>query len=893
MKELAAPAIDVDPATAGPLSPRALRAASTSAGWRTSAPGASRGSSGGATASPSGTAREATIVAEDAPAPAPSAAIRELHQDEDVLDTWFSSALWPLPRSVGRTRPASCERLYPGDVNTTARDIIFFWVARMIFAGLELVRRDPFHDVVIHSTCSPRRAADVKASARHRSLGRDRAARRRRDAVRALKMSSSRTCASRSARSRRVASSRSSSGTSPASSCRTREARDRRPSRARSRSAGFSDGSTPCARRSRIEPEAVRLRRCGQALYQLTFDDFCDWYAEADEAAPATRARRGRRAQRRCTALERLLALLHLGHATRDRGDLVAHSPPAGRLMVSAWPETDGPRPTRQSRWLSSSSRRRDLPAQRRSTRAERGGAERIFEAVVRPTRLKVDGNVEAERERLRTEVKRAESMLANERFVQKAPPERRRGRAREARAVPGRARCARRLAWPRPRTRPPRTRLQSVASRRPQSRPHYQCARSLRPCEARFSPCRNDRAHERDHVHRVPLAPGRRTGSGSTGCSRCLRSSATRSSHIRPSMSSGRTARRRRPARSRRLWRVRACTPAATLTPRHGLAGAHPRRGSRDADFELALDRVRPAAERLEATQFEVLTAAALAEFADARRRRRRRRSGPGRPVRRDQCAALSGSGAHECAARAHARARPDPRGRSPRRSSPSSSLARRSASARPNGNRGSRERRRRAGRRRAGRERALAAAAASAFLGRAWNGGRQPPGAPRAARRRDLGRRPHARRRCATSRRSCPTVGAIVASILPTRTSTASWPARWSARTTCRHRVVEPRALSAEELAERARPFFEHVEAVAGPDGRARMRGHELGEPVLVTGSLYLLADLGHRPSAEPRTMGRRTEKLSVFALATIAVGVFLAIAFRVGYLLGKLLL
>ena len=52
------------------------------------------------------------------------------------------------------------------------------------------------------------------------------------------------------------------------------------------------------------------------------------------------------------------------------------------------------------------------------------GDEKRIFEAVVRPDRAKVDGNVEAERERLRKEVARAEGMLANERFVQNAPPE-------------------------------------------------------------------------------------------------------------------------------------------------------------------------------------------------------------------------------------------------------------------------------------------------------------------------------------------------------------------------------------------------------------------------------------------------------------------------------------
>ena len=70
------------------------------------------------------------------------------------------------------------------------------------------------------------------------------------------------------------------------------------------------------------------------------------------------------------------------------------------------------------------------------------------------------------------------------------------------------------------------------------------------------------------------------------------------------------------------------------------------------------------------------------------------------------------------------------------------------------------------------------------------------------------------------------------------------------------------------------------------------ALARAHELGEPVLVTGSLYLLAR-PRRASAGGRTMIRTTQKLSVFALATILLVAFLAIAFGVGYLVGKLLL
>src|SRR3954447_26332730 len=72
-------------------------------------------------------------------------------RDPDVLDTWFSSALWPFatlgwPRSTPELRA-----FYPTDVLSTARDILFLWVARMIMMGLEFVHEVPFHDVYVHS----------------------------------------------------------------------------------------------------------------------------------------------------------------------------------------------------------------------------------------------------------------------------------------------------------------------------------------------------------------------------------------------------------------------------------------------------------------------------------------------------------------------------------------------------------------------------------------------------------------------------------------------------------------------------------------------------------------------------------------------------------------------
>jgi len=73
-----------------------------------------------------------------------------LTQDPDVLDTWFSSALWPFSTMGWPEDTRDLARFYPTSVLVTGRDIIFFWVARMIFAGLEFMKEVPFHDVMIH-----------------------------------------------------------------------------------------------------------------------------------------------------------------------------------------------------------------------------------------------------------------------------------------------------------------------------------------------------------------------------------------------------------------------------------------------------------------------------------------------------------------------------------------------------------------------------------------------------------------------------------------------------------------------------------------------------------------------------------------------------------------------
>jgi valyl-tRNA synthetase len=156
-----------------------------------------------------------------------------------------------------------------------------------------------------------------------------------------------------------------------------------------------------------------------QALYRLTFDDFCDWYAEAikprlgEEAARATAL----------AALERLLQLLHpvLPHVTEEIWAQVHDAD--DRLIVAPWPEAD-------ASFASAANALERVQAAAATFRrsgvqvALEGDERRIFDAVVRPERAKVNGNVDAELARLRKEIERGERMLANDKFVANAKPE-------------------------------------------------------------------------------------------------------------------------------------------------------------------------------------------------------------------------------------------------------------------------------------------------------------------------------------------------------------------------------------------------------------------------------------------------------------------------------------
>jgi valyl-tRNA synthetase len=346
----------------------------------------------------------------------------ELERDPDVLDTWFSSALWPFATLGWPAQTPELGRYYPGDVNSTAREIIRLWENRMIFSGLFLLGEIPFTDVIIHSTVL---AADGRRMSKSLGTGVDPmepVEAHGADATRygLLKISS------------------------------TQDVRYAVGAIEEGRKLAIklwnvarlilqqAEGVTPEARPAALEERWILARldaaraavedawarfdfaSATGVLYHLTFDDFCDWYAEAvkprlydgDEDARATAL----------AALETLLALLHplMPHVTEE---IWSHLP--GRtapLIVSPWPEPDG----RHADAVDALERVKEAAQVfRRSGVAVALGSDeerRIFAAVVRPERRREDGDVEAERARLGKEIARAEGMLANERFVANAP---------------------------------------------------------------------------------------------------------------------------------------------------------------------------------------------------------------------------------------------------------------------------------------------------------------------------------------------------------------------------------------------------------------------------------------------------------------------------------------
>jgi valyl-tRNA synthetase len=347
----------------------------------------------------------------------------ELERDPDVLDTWFSSALWPFATLGWPEDTEELRRYYPGDVDSTAREIIRLWVNRMIWSGLELVGDLPFHDVIIHSTVL---AADGRRMSKSLGTGTDPLdliAEHGADATRygLLKMSSTqdvrfavgmieegRWLANKLWNVARLIMTNAGSAVAEA-----------RPHAVEER---WILARLDAAR-DEVEAAlaAFDFAAAVKILYRLTRDDFCDWYAEA--AKPRLYEDDPDAAATALAALERLLQLLHpvMPHVTEEIwSQLPARE---GRLIVAPWPEPD----ERFATDVDALERVRDAAAiARRSGVVVEldGDAKRVFDIVVQPDRLPVNGNRDDEVARLRQEVARSEGMLSNENFVANAPAE-------------------------------------------------------------------------------------------------------------------------------------------------------------------------------------------------------------------------------------------------------------------------------------------------------------------------------------------------------------------------------------------------------------------------------------------------------------------------------------
>jgi valyl-tRNA synthetase len=294
------------------------------------------------------------------------AAGRAITQDNDVLDTWFSSQLWPHAVLGWPKQTADLETYYPTSVLITARDIIYLWVSRMIMTGIDFVGGIPFHDVYIYAT-----VLDEQGRRQSKSLGTgvdplEVTALYGTDALRFALLI-------RSAKGQDIRFAQIRDNRQP----QVEEARNfanKIWNATRFVLMNLGDGAQVEARWEPSDALAdrwilaelnatiqqvtealadYRLNEAAQTLYHFFWDEFCDWYIEfsktqfaAKEETAEVRAARNRIVY----VLETSLRLLHplMPFITEELWQRLPHQ--GESIMIAAWPEADPSREDRQAR---------------------------------------------------------------------------------------------------------------------------------------------------------------------------------------------------------------------------------------------------------------------------------------------------------------------------------------------------------------------------------------------------------------------------------------------------------------------------------------------------------------------------------------------------------------
>jgi valyl-tRNA synthetase len=288
-------------------------------------------------------------VAEEAPSAC--ACGGPLRQDEDVLDTWFSSALWPFSTLGWPESTADLRRYYPTDLLITGFDIIFFWVARMIMMGLKFMEAPPFREVYIHGLV--RDAAGQKMS---KSKGNviepaELQGRYGTDAVRFTmavlaapgndiplapeRMEGYRAFANKLWNATRFVLLKLEDGAPPGSfEAEQLSLVDR----------WILSGAHRVVDEVERALNAYRFDRAAEALYHFVWHQFCDWYIECVKVDLADPARSGTARAVLVHVLDTVLRLLHpfMPFVTEELWQKIPHQ--GSFLAVAAWPTSD---PTR------------------------------------------------------------------------------------------------------------------------------------------------------------------------------------------------------------------------------------------------------------------------------------------------------------------------------------------------------------------------------------------------------------------------------------------------------------------------------------------------------------------------------------------------------------------